>query len=268
MLKKMLHSIVTFVVVFMMTATGVSAAEPLTPGSIGIEKTFVQDGLKFNIILSQTTDPLELGSILYKIKTKVTNVSKKPISYVINGCDVGIRSDVILENGSTLPIHNAPACTDIYAVEELKAGKSIEREEVLTTKITSNGIVPDQYNLRSVFMRGDMNQETFVTLNTPFASGVTLATRPVDLTAKLTKSSSKYELNVDGIVKDATVQKVYLTVGKTKHPVKINPQTKKLSLNKKIKVNGVVPNTATLELTFTDQLKYLITIPVTVSPEK
>lgn len=268
MWKKMLHSFVAMVVVFMMAITGVSAADPLTPVSIGVEKTLLQDGVKFNMILSQTTDPLAKGTILFKINTKVTNISKKTISYIINGCDVGIRSDVILENGSTLPLHNPPGCTDIYAIEELKAGQSIEREEVFTTKPTSNTLVPDQYNLKSIFQRGDMYNQTYVELMTPFAGGITLATKPLDLTAKLTKSSSKYELNVDGLIKDPTVQKVYLTVGKAKYEVKVHPQTKKLSLKKKIKIIGVVPNTATLEIQYSDQQKHFVTIPVEVSPEK
>ncbi|MGC5328853.1 hypothetical protein [Brevibacillus sp. SYSU BS000544] len=268
MWKKMLHSFVALMVVFMMVVTGASAADSLPPGSIGVEKTLLQNGLKFNMILSQTTDPLELGSILFKVKTKVTNVSTKPITYIINGCDVGIHSDVILENGSTLPLHNPPGCTDIYAVEELAAGKSIEREEVYTTKLTSNTIVPDQYNLKSTFQRGDLYNQQYVELITPFAGGITLATKPLELKAKLTKNSSKYDLNVDGLVKDTTVQKVYLTVGKTKYPMKIHPQTKKLSLKKKIKINGEVPNTATMEIEYAGQIKHFVTIPIEISPEK
>lgn len=268
MLKKILQASLMMIVIVMAAVSGASAAEvKIQPGSIGVEKTFVKDDVKFEITIAQTTKAKD--EILFKVNSKVTNVSKKPISYVINGCDAGIAASVITEGGSRLPLEEDYACPPYYGEKELKAGKSIDQERVFSMGTSSgNGLVPDQYNLRTIFMRGNMEGEQPLEFWTPFQTGVALSGDPIDLDVKLTKASSKYDMVVKGRTKADGIKAITLTIGTEKHKIRVKPKSDELYAKKNIKIKGAVPSSGQVEIEYKDGLKHIISIPVKVSPEK
>jgi|GEM_PF-6392915 len=246
--------------------SAVSAAEPLNPGTIRIEQSFSNDGVKLDVSITQTTDPLELGSILYKVHTTVTNTGNKPVSYIINGCDTGIVSEITTGQGEVLEIRNPAGCTDVFAVDELKAGASINREEVFVAPLAPANMLPDAYELKSSFMRGSFTEKQYLEMHVPFEAGPRLPERIIDLDVQLSRADGKYNLTATGSVLHDDVAKVSLSLGKKTYRVGL--QEKKLKLNKRISWKGAVPETGLLKVSYKDGRIYTLPIPLQLTPAK
>lgn len=162
------------------------------------------------------------------------------------------------------------ACTPTTHQKELRAGSSISQEELFTTAFLPIDLDDeDLYVLESSLHIGrEEEQGRNVSFVTHFDKGISLPIESIDIEAKLTKASSKFQLYVKGTAGNKEIKYLYLKAGKTKYLLRINKKTREFFFSKKITIKGNPPDMGVLEISYADGTKQTLDIPIKLSPEK
>lgn len=267
MIQKFFHSSLVIGLIMLLIPLGTVASNDSSQGTLTVEKTYKDDGLRFQVIVSEISDPKQ-KTTLFKISSKVTNISRNPIVYIKNGCD-NIRSEVKVHDrsGPPLPPPDDRTCPGVIVEKTLMVGQNIQQENLFVADDSSKSLSSDQYLLSTLFYIGSIEKMNKISFETYFREGISLPTPLLNVHAKLTKSSSSYQLKVNGTGNNQ-IKKIFAKVGKSRYLLKINTKKNTLSLSKKISVTGNPPETCVLQITYKDGTLQYLDIPIELSPEK
>lgn len=246
-----------------------SATELASSNALTAEKSFKQDGLRFQISVSKV-DETESSAPLIKIDTKVTNISTKSIPYIQTVCE-DVRSSIEAHSPDeelTLLPASDETCTPTTHDKILPRGKSIQQSELFTTADLPEDFDLTKYELYSSLLLGSQEKkedipQKLLKLEISFDADMRLTSDQLTAQAELRNTvPNKYQLEVQGTVHNKEIKSVTFTFNKAKSTLKINKTTRAISLTKKLTIKQTPPEWGVMNIVYMDGTKVSMNIPV------
>ena len=198
---------------FMLGSIHASAQTVSYEETIIMDHIFQNEGLRMQVSVMEMDDS-DKNSTLFKVKTKLTNLTQKPVPYIRNGC-FAIHTTVYLisnDNKYQLRDPNPFDCPTDISDEILAGGESLQQTELFSTVHLPPGLIAELFSLSSYMKLGTMDKhENHLRLQEFFH--VDDAPHDLVIDAKLSKKSKKYILAVQGLVKDPEIKLVAIQGG-------------------------------------------------------
>ncbi|GED56495.1 hypothetical protein ABER61_04755 [Brevibacillus formosus] len=269
MFRKIVHSLVCFLLVITAGAVNVNAAQPKATGMFFIDKPFKKEGLRFQVTVTEIDNP-KYDSPTYHVNTIVTNISRKPITYTTGHCyGVTTRLEAYASGDSwELPYpESEPACPTVIQEKTLKPGRTIEQDEYFRTDELPDGLTPDSFELNSsvriLVGPEDERKEEFVKMQTKLLPGLSLNPDEIELQAESSVlPKSYYELKVTGKASNNDIKRVTIQVFNTVITLRIDSKSGEFSTKKKVKAKGPSLQSGVLEVTYNDGTKHTYNVPI------
>ncbi|MED1944129.1 MULTISPECIES: hypothetical protein [Brevibacillus] len=270
MFRKIVYSLVCFLLVMTAGAVNVNAAQPKATGMFFIDKPFKKEGLRFQVTVTEIDNP-KYEAPTYHVNTIVTNISRKPITYTTAQCyDVTTRIEAYASEDSwELPYReDEPACPPVVKEKTLKPGRTIEQDEYFRTDELPGDLTPDYFQLNSyvhilVGPEDKERKEEIVKMQTKLLPGLTLNPDEIELQAESSVlPKSYYELKVTGKASNNDIKRVTLQVFNTIITLRIDSKSGEFSTKKKVKAKGPSLQSGVLEVTYNDGTKHTYNVPI------
>lgn len=274
MLQKIIHTTLGLLLILSTGAVDVSAKDEPASSPLKIEKTFQQEGLRFQLTVTEVENR-DSDSTEYHVVTQVTNTTRKSIDYLQPQCYPVSTSVYAYSSGESWllpPPEDEPACTPDVRKRVLKPGKTHKQEEIFRTNELPE--TPDYYELLSTFIvnigASDKKPvEKPVQLKTQFYEGFQLNSEDIEIQSEWTQlSPSSYQIKVSGEVPNKEIKRLSLKIDRPKDTLRINSKSRAFSLSKKVRTKSEPPTTGTLEIVYADGLKQIYEIPLDNNSDK
>ncbi|MCM3140744.1 hypothetical protein [Brevibacillus sp. MER 51] len=270
MFRKIVYSLVCFLLVMTAGAVNVNAAVPKATGMFFIDKPFKKEGLRFQVTVTEIDNP-KYDSPMYHVNTIVTNISRKPITYTTGHC-YGVTNQLeAFASGDSweLPYpEDEPACTPDIKEKTLKPGRTFEQDEYFRTDELPSDLTPDYFQLNSyvhilIGPEDKERKEEIVKMQTKFLPELALHPDEIELHAESSElPKSYYQIEVTGKVSNKEIKRVTIQVFNTVITLRIDSKSGEFSTKKKVKAKGPSLQSGILEVTYKDGTKHIYNVPI------
>lgn len=270
MFRKIVYSLVCFLLVMTAGAVNVNAAVPKATGMFFIDKPFKKEGLRFQVTVTEIDNP-KYDSPMYHVNTIVTNISRKPITYTTGHC-YGLTNQLeAFASGDSwgLPYpEDEPACTPDIKEKTLKPGRTFEQDEYFRTDELPSDLTPDYFQLNSyvhilIGPEDKERKEEIVKMQTKFLPELALHPDEIELHAESSElPKSYYQIEVTGKVSNKEIKRVTIQVFNTVITLRIDSKSGEFSTKKKVKAKGPSLQSGILEVTYKDGTKHIYNVPI------